>query len=799
LLLLSLSAGAGESARVLVLHSYHHGFSWTDGVDAGIRDVLGNRKDIILYTEYMDSKRHALPDIEPVVRADIKQKYDSHTLDAVIISDNNALTLLTRYQDELLTNVPIIFCGINNFTPDMIQAFEGRITGTVEAVDPAGTVRLIIELQPELRRLFLVSGTTPTAQAVVRETEKALAEMDTGDLELVWWQGLTTAELCRRLETVEPDDAVLLILFNRDGSGAYYSYEDAARLISRRSAAPVYGMWDFYLANGVVGGRMASSRDQGRAAGRLVQALLKTGSLPPIITESPNVVRFDAGALRRHGLDVERLPPEVELFGDMEQDMDWRRWLAVLLGGLLLILVVFCLAQIVKGRGRMQLSSMLVWNVRMVVFLLTAGLLLAAVSISWMTYQAELRQTRRRIIREKKDKMVMMVDLAVDLIGHARMRQVSSGQDVQVLKDQLKDRLAAMRYEGGEGYIFINNLQGDVLVNPMRPDLVGQNTLEMTDPDGVRMVRELTAAARYPGGGFVSYVWPKPGQQGEVEKLSYARCITDWGWIVGSGLYLDEVDAAMARASRHFRYLLLGQGVLIMGLGIVVLAVTWPLTRRMSRHITSEINRITAILDAGDGEALKVDKKAFHIAEFSYIAAKSGDALMRAAQLQRNLRSFFDGVDDFFFVVDLEGRIVAVNRAVRDRLGYTAEELAGQPVETVHIEHRREEATAFIADMLAGKAERCPVPLQAKDGRIIEVETKITHGIWENEPVIFGVSVDITARKKAEAEAQRMYEETQRMNRLMDGREDRVLELKREVNALLTMKGHAPKYRSVTE
>jgi PAS domain S-box-containing protein len=219
----------------------------------------------------------------------------------------------------------------------------------------------------------------------------------------------------------------------------------------------------------------------------------------------------------------------------------------------------------------------------------------------------------------------------------------------------------------------------------------------------------------------------------------------------------------------------------------------------MSRHITSEINRITAILDAGDGEALKVDKKAFHIAEFSYIAAKSGDALMRAAQLQRNLRSFFDGVDDFFFVVDLEGRIVAVNRAVRDRLGYTAEELAGQPVETVHIEHRREEATAFIADMLAGKAERCPVPLQAKDGRIIEVETKITHGIWENEPVIFGVSVDITARKKAEAEAQRMYEETQRMNRLMDGREDRVLELKREVNALLTMKGHAPKYRSVTE
>jgi PAS domain S-box-containing protein len=109
-----------------------------------------------------------------------------------------------------------------------------------------------------------------------------------------------------------------------------------------------------------------------------------------------------------------------------------------------------------------------------------------------------------------------------------------------------------------------------------------------------------------------------------------------------------------------------------------------------------------------------------------------------------NLNSFFDLSADFLFVLDLSGNIIKVNRTVTDRLGYSEEQLAGLNVLMVHPPEVRAEAGSIVREMLAGSKDCCPLPLQASDGRYIPVETRIVRGFWDENPVLFGTSKDLS-------------------------------------------------------
>jgi two-component system NarL family sensor kinase len=181
-------------------------------------------------------------------------------------------------------------------------------------------------------------------------------------------------------------------------------------------------------------------------------------------------------------------------------------------------------------------------------FLLLAvvPLLVSLALIAWAVQleQDSLAQRRRLQLRTafmaaKESELRHYVALALSTISPL----YNLGRDDQDIQQQVMERLAKLDY-GPDGYFFLYNLDGLNLMHPRQPELVGRNLLDMRDSGGEPTIRMLLERARS-GGGFVVYRWNKPSSQQEVPKLGYVTVLERWGWMIGTGLYLDDLDLFM--------------------------------------------------------------------------------------------------------------------------------------------------------------------------------------------------------------------------------------------------------------
>ena len=135
----------------------------------------------------------------------------------------------------------------------------------------------------------------------------------------------------------------------------------------------------------------------------------------------------------------------------------------------------------------------------------------------------------------------------VQLAAHAISRQLQSGRTDAPTLDEAKRILADLSF-GDDGYFFIYDMQGNNLMHPRQPELVGRNLWSLRDAAGVPTIQSLIARARA-GGGLERYTWVKPSTGQAVAKLGYVVPIDQWGWVMGTGIYLDDVDAALAKVA----------------------------------------------------------------------------------------------------------------------------------------------------------------------------------------------------------------------------------------------------------
>lgn len=172
----------------------------------------------------------------------------------------------------------------------------------------------------------------------------------------------------------------------------------------------------------------------------------------------------------------------------------------------------------------------------------------------------------------------------VDLAQSAIAPMVQSGRTDAATRQAAMEALARLDY-GPDGYFFLYDLQGRNLMHPRQPELVGQDLWLMRDPQGALTIQKLVTAAKA-GGGSVRYMWQKPSSKQTVPKLGYVVAVPAWNWMLGTGIYLDDVEQTLrqldARAETDIRETMAWIGV-IAAISILLVAAS-GLALNISEH-----------------------------------------------------------------------------------------------------------------------------------------------------------------------------------------------------------------------
>jgi ABC-type uncharacterized transport system substrate-binding protein len=338
-----------ESGQILVMHSYHQGLEWTDNISRGIIDTFREEeKNYEIFFEYLDTKRNPSSEyFERLVEFE-KQKTELGGLnfDLIICSDNNALTFLSRYGKELFGEVPIVFCGVNNYTPAM-RGGNPNITGLTEAIDFRSNLTIMRQLHPQRSHILFIVDRTRTGDAVAQELLSVI-EQEERDYSYELLRDFSLNNINRRLEELGPKDIIYLLVMNLDSNGTFISYHDAIEKVRRSAEVPIYGSWDFFFGKGLTGGMIISAYNQGVRASEIGLDILN-GTSPeeiPVEKNSGNQLMFDHRELTRFGIDVKDLPPDSLVSFRPESFLQRNRYTLIIL---LSLSVFFVLSLIING------------------------------------------------------------------------------------------------------------------------------------------------------------------------------------------------------------------------------------------------------------------------------------------------------------------------------------------------------------------------------------------------------------------------------------------------------------------
>lgn len=162
--------------------------------------------------------------------------------------------------------------------------------------------------------------------------------------------------------------------------------------------------------------------------------------------------------------------------------------------------------------------------------------------------EQEIKTFETNLISSKRVELQNYVSLAKTSIQHV-LNDPSLSEDTA--KIEVKRILNGLVY-GDNGYFFVYDQTGTNLVHPIIQDLVGKNLYDLQDKSGDYVIRNLLQVAQS-GGGFHRYLWNKPSENSIKEKMSYAIQLDRWQWMLGTGLYLDDIEMEVANIRQQVR------------------------------------------------------------------------------------------------------------------------------------------------------------------------------------------------------------------------------------------------------
>lgn len=187
----------------------------------------------------------------------------------------------------------------------------------------------------------------------------------------------------------------------------------------------------------------------------------------------------------------------------------------------------------------------------------------------FLLYLLFLPKLKDEFISEKKLSLQNGLDVAYSVLDQFGQKYKSGEFQLNEAEEKAKAMIRQMRYKSDQ-YFFVIDLELNCVLHPIQTDLEGKSVSEKKDPNGVYLFREMDRVAQKEGQGYVSYMWPKPGIDRPLPKITYVKMYKDFKWIIGTGIYVDDIDESLSQMNNFLLLIILIAALLSGSAGIFI-------------------------------------------------------------------------------------------------------------------------------------------------------------------------------------------------------------------------------------
>jgi methyl-accepting chemotaxis protein len=294
------------------------------------------------------------------------------------------------------------------------------------------------------------------------------------------------------------------------------------------------------------------------------------------------------------------------------------------------------------------------------------------------------RELASSLKQQKQIELQHLGELALGIVKEEHAAAQKGDVAVADAQKRAMDRLAALRY-GNNDYFWINDMQPRMVMHPIKPELNGQDITSLKDPNGKALFVEFVNVVRKDGAGFVPYEWPKPGFDKPQPKLSYVTGFAPWGWVIGTGVYIDDLSAQTWASTQRT--------LLATGLTLLILLVVSAL---VARGITKPLQRMTVTMNALAGGRLDIEVPGIGRNDEVGEMAKAVEVFKSNAVARQGLEAEQK---------EAEVRAAGLRKADMHKMADDFEGAVGEIIETVSSASTELEASAGTLSSTAERAE----------------------------------------------------------------------------------------------
>ncbi len=304
-----------EVNNVLILNSYHQGFTWTNEENYGIMNRLqSSGHNMIIMTEYMDWKNYSNEENLEYLYEYLKFKYQSKVIDIIITTDDVALEFALEHRSELFSDAPIVFSGVNQSGYEALAQKADRVTGVIEVINPVKTVEMARHINPSLKNIYLLYDNSESGLSTGQLIIDEIKDYDS-ELNVISYNDWLYEDIISHVGDLAGNSIVLISTYYRDVADRILDLEYVTGEISEKSNVPVYHIYDFGLNRGIVGGALLSGKLQGDYTAGIAIRILNGEKIEDIPVCVPDTIRtvFDYDQLERFRIPLQAIPDDSEI------------------------------------------------------------------------------------------------------------------------------------------------------------------------------------------------------------------------------------------------------------------------------------------------------------------------------------------------------------------------------------------------------------------------------------------------------------------------------------------------------